>query len=393
MNRFVSRRSVSAAALFVGCVAMAVSAGDTACPEDIDGNGVINGVDLGRLLNKWGTCGNGNGGTNTASLNWAISSRSDAQPSDGSSVQDSTGATVKIYDKNNNSQYWQDFAVNNLYLLKGPSTSTDKLRVTVTVDFSTIIGKDGPVNANLYLNGYGVDGSDTPALINSSYSHWYYGDSNAGPGSACTTDSTIPELDLFETGSSAEVVGGLPSVIQITSHAGTNGGGQAGAFIGIGNNSTYSTQSQNITSSEPTLSVAGTGNTYLGMNITLPFTMTYVISSTQIQLTATQGSVTSVVNYTPATGGVKDWTKYKYFSAVIGVNDGYIAGSYNGMAVSTVRASTFQFWKASGLLFELSTDGGATYSQCQQLDTYTSGYHYSTSDCPIESRPLTVATP
>ena len=112
---------------------MAVSAGDTACPEDVDGNGVVDGADLGRLLFKWGTCGNGNGGTNTASLNWAISSRSDAQPSNGSSVQDSTGATVKIYDKNNNSQYWQDFAVNNLYLLKGPSTSTDKLRVTVTV--------------------------------------------------------------------------------------------------------------------------------------------------------------------------------------------------------------------------------------------------------------------
>ena len=188
------------------------------------------------------------------------------------------------------------------------------------------------------------------------------------------------------------VAGGLPTVMQITSHAGTNGGGQAGAFIGIGNTSSYSTQSQNITTSEPTLAVTGSGNTYLGMNITLPFTLTYVISSTQIQLTATQGSVTSVVNYTPS-GGVKDFTKYKYFSAIIGVNDSYYGGEYNGLSPSTVRASTYQSWKASGIKFELSTDGGTTYSSCQSLTTYTSGYHYSSSECSIESQPLPVASP
>ncbi len=394
MKSFRTLGSVlSITALSIGCVATALHAsGATTCAEDLNGDGRVDGADLALLLAKWGACGSGNGGTDTTAPNWSISSRSDALPSYGSSVQDSTGTTVKIYDKNNNSAYWNDFAVNNLYLLKGPSATTDKLRITVTVDFSSIVGKDGPVNANFYLNGYGVDGSDTPNLINTTYGHWYYGDSNAGPGSACTTNSTIPELDLFETGSSAVVAGGLPTVMQITSHAGTNGGGQAGAFIGIGNTSSYSTQSQNITTSEPTLAVTGSGNTYLGMNITLPFTLTYVISSTQIQLTATQGSVTSVVNYTPS-GGVKDFTKYKYFSAIIGVNDSYYGGEYNGLSPSTVRASTYQSWKASGIKFELSTDGGTTYSSCQSLTTYTSGYHYSSSECSIESQPLPVASP
>ena len=127
------------------------------------------------------------------------------------------------------------------------------------------------------------------------------------------------------------------------------------------------------------------------MNIALPFTLTYVISSAQIQMTATQGSVTSVLTYAPK-GGVKDWTKYKYFSAILGVNSGYIAGQYNGMSRSTTYASTYQPFVASNMLFELSTDG-STYANCIPLTTYTAGYYFTTSECGIEAKPLPTGTP
>jgi hypothetical protein len=322
---------------------------------------------------------------------WSIDSNASATPSQGSSIQNSSGTSVKIYDKNNAPGYWPNsFRAENLYLLKGPSATTDKLRITMTLDFSKIQGKDYGINANCYLNGFS-NGTDTPVLINTSYMHWYYGDSNGGPGSLCTTNQTIPELDLFETGSSSAIAGGLPTVIQITTHAGSNDGGAAGAFVGIGG-SNYAIASQNITSSQTSAVSYPSGNTYLGMNIALPFTLTYVISSTQIQMTATQGSVTSVLTYTPS-GGVKDWTKYKYFSAVLGVNNGYIAGTSNGMSVSATYASTYQAFVASNILFELSTDSGSTYANCIPLTTYTAGYFNTASECAIEAMPLPTGTP
>lgn len=382
--------SLSVATCSFGPLALQAQAGTIGCPEDINGDGDVNGLDLSMLIAKWGSCSSPPGGT-AFSMIWSIDSNASATPSQGSSIQNSSGTSVKIYDKNNAPGYWPNsFRAENLYLLKGPSATTDKLRITMTLDFSKIQGKDYGINANCYLNGFS-NGTDTPVLINTSYMHWYYGDSNGGPGSLCTTNQTIPELDLFETGSSSAIAGGLPTVIQITTHAGSNDGGAAGAFVGIGG-SNYAIASQNITSSQTSAVSYPSGNTYLGMNIALPFTLTYVISSTQIQMTATQGSVTSVLTYTPS-GGVKDWTKYKYFSAVLGVNNGYIAGTSNGMSVSTTYASTYQPFVASNMLFELSTDSGSTYANCIPLTTYTAGYFNTTSECAIEAKPLPTGTP
>ena len=381
--------SLSVATFSFGPLALHAQAGTVGCPEDINGDNEVDGLDLAMLIAKWGSCSSPPGGT-AFSMIWSIDSRSDATPSQGSSIQNSNGTSAKIYDKNGNVNVWNDFRAENLYLLKGPSATADKLRITMTLDFSKIQGKDGPVNANCYLNGYG-NGTDTPVLINTSYMHWYYGDSNyVGNGTCAGTDQTIPELDLFETGSSSTIAGGLPTVIQITTHAGSGDGQAAGAFVGIGG-STYAIASQNITSSQTSSVSYPSDNTYLGMNIALPFTLTYVISSTQIQMTATQGSVTSVLTYTPS-GGVKDWTKYKYFSAILGVNSGYIAGQSNGMSRSTTYASTYQPFVASNILFELSTDG-STYANCIPLTTYTAGYYFTTSECGIEAKPLPTGTP
>jgi len=381
--------SLSVATFSFGPLALQAQAGSGTCAEDINGDGDVNGLDLAMLIAKWGSCSSPPGGTEFSMI-WSIDSRSDATPSQGSSIQNSTGTSAKIYDKNGNSTYWNNFRAENLYLLKGPSATTDKLRITMTLDFSKIQGKDGPVNANCYLNGYG-NGTDTPVLINTSYMHWYYSDSNSGPGSYCTTNQTIPELDLFETGSSSTIAGGLPTVIQITTHAGSNDGGATGAFVGIGG-SNYAIASQGISSDQTSAVSYPSGNTYLGMNIALPFTLKYVISSTQIQMTATQGSVTSVLTYTPS-GGVKDWTKYKYFSAVLGVNNSYIAGAKSGMNKSTTYASTYQPFVASNILFELSTDSGSTYANCIPLTTYTAGYYFDADECAIEAKPLPTGTP
>ena len=381
--------SLSVATFSFGPLALQAQAGVGTCAEDINGDGDVNGLDLAMLIAKWGSCSSPPGGT-AFSMIWSIDSRSDATPSQGSSIQNSNGTSAKIYDKNGNVNVWNDFRAENLYLLKGPSATADKLRITMTLDFSKIQGKDGPVNANCYLNGYG-NGTDTPVLINTSYMHWYYGDSNyVGNGTCAGTDQTIPELDLFETGSSSTIAGGLPTVIQITTHAGSGDGQAAGAFVGIGG-STYAIASQNITSSQTSSVSYPSDNTYLGMNIALPFTLTYVISSTQIQMTATQGSVTSVLTYTPS-GGVKDWTKYKYFSAILGVNSGYIAGQSNGMSRSTTYASTYQPFVASNMLFELSTNG-SPYANCIPLTTYTAGYFNTASECAIEAMPLPTGTP
>ena len=382
--------SLSVATCSFGPLALQAQAGTIGCPEDINGDGDVNGLDLSMLIAKWGSFSSPPGGT-AFSMIWSIDSNASATPSQGSSIQNSSGTSAKIYDKNNAPGYWPNsFRAENLYLLKGPSATTDKLRITMTLDFSKIQGKDYGINANCYLNGFS-NGTDTPVLINTSYMHWYYGDSNGGPGSLCTTNQTIPELDLFETGSSSAIAGGLPTVIQITTHAGSNDGGAAGAFVGIGG-SNYAIASQGISSNQTSAVSYPSGNTYLGMNIALPFTLTYVISSTQIQMTATQGSVTSVLTYTPS-GGVKDWTKYKYFSAVLGVNNGYIAGTSNGMIVSTTYASTYQAFIASNILFELSTDSGSTYANCIPLTTYTAGYFNTASECAIEAMPLPTGTP
>jgi hypothetical protein len=377
-----------------GPLALQAQAGTVGCPEDINGDNEVDGLDLAMLIAKWGSCDTGGGPGGTAfSMIWSVDSNASATPSQGSSIQNSTGTSAKIYDKNGNSSLWNNsFRAENLYLLKGPSATSHKLRITMTLDFSKIQGKDYGINANCYLNGFGND-TDTPVLINSSYMHWYYGDSNYVANGICAdtlTNLTIPELDLFETGSSSTIAGGLPTVIQITTHAGSGDGKAAGAFVGIGG-SNYAIASQNITSSQTSAVSYPSGNTYLGMNIALPFTLTYVISSTQIQMTATQGSVTSVLTYTPS-GGVKDWTKYKYFSAVLGVNNGYIAGTSNGMSVSTTYASTYQPFVASNMLFELSTDG-STYANCIPLTTYTAGYYFTTSECGIEAKPLPTGTP
>ena len=384
--------SLSVATFSFGPLALQAQAGSGTCAEDINGDGDVNGLDLVMLIAKWGSCDTGGGPGGTAfSMIWSIDSNPYATPSQGSSIQNSTGTSAKIYDKNNAPGYWPDsFRSENLYLLKGPSATTDKLRITMTLDFSKIQGKDYGINANCYLNGFS-NGTDTPVLINTSYMHWYYGDSNGGPGSLCTTNQTIPELDLFETGSSSTIAGGLPTVIQITTHAGSNDGSAAGAFVGIGG-SNYAIASQGISSTQTSAVSYPSNNTYLGMNIALPFTLTYVISSTQIQMTATQSSVTSVLTYTPS-GGVKDWTKFKYFSAVLGVNNGYIAGTSNGMNVSTTYASTYQPFVASNMLFELSTDSGSTYANCIPLTTYTAGYFNTTSECAIEAKPLPTGTP
>lgn len=384
--------SISVVALLCGLSGSQAYAGSGTCAEDINGDGDVNGIDLAMLIAKWGSCDTGGGPGGTAfSMIWSIDSNASVTPSQGSSIQSSTGTSAKIYDKNGNSGAWSNFRAENLYLLKGPSATTDKLRITMTLDLSKIQGKDYGINANCYLNGFG-NGTDTPVLINTSYMHWYYGDSNYVANGLCAgTNQTIPELDLFETGSSSTIAGGLPTVIQITTHAGSNDGSAAGAFVGIGG-SNYSLASQNITSSQTSSVSYPSGNTYLGMNIALPFTLKYVISSTQIQMTATQGSVTSVLTYTPS-GGVKDWTKYKYFSAVLGVNNGYIAGTSNGMSVSTTYASTYQPFVASNILFELSTDSGSTYANCIPLTTYTAGYFNTTSECAIEAKPLPTGTP
>ena len=381
--------SLSVATCSFGPLALQAQAGTIGCPEDINGDGDVNGLDLSMLIAKWGSCSSPPGGT-AFSMIWSIDSNASATPSQGSSIQNSSGTSAKIYDKNNAPGYWPNsFRAENLYLLKGPSATTDKLRITMTLDFSKIQGKDYGINANCYLNGFS-NGTDTPVLINTSYMHWYYGDSNGGPGSLCTTNQTIPELDLFETGSSSAIAGGLPTVIQITTHAGSNDGGAAGAFVGIGG-SNYAIASQNITSSQTSSVSYPSGNTYLGMNIALPFTLTYVISSTQIQMTATQGSVTSVLTYAP-NGDVKDWTKYKYFSAVLGVNNFYWAGQSNGINVSTTHASTYQPFVASNMLFELSTNG-SPYANCIPLTTYTAGYFNTTSECAIMAQPLPTGTP
>ncbi len=385
--------SMSAAAFSFGPLTLQADAGTGTCPEDINGDGDVNGLDLAMLIAKWGSCdtGGGSGGTDFSMI-WSIDSNASATPSQGSSIQNSLGTSAKIYDKNGNAGLWSNsFRAENLYLLKGPSATTDKLRITMTLDFSKIQGKDYGINANCYLNGFS-NGTDTPVLVNTSYMHWYYGDSNYVPNGMCVgVNQTIPELDLFETGSSAAIAGGLPTVIQITTHAGSNGGSAAGAFVGIGS-SNYSLANQNITSTETPYVVYPSGNTYLGMNIASPFTLTYVISSTQIQLTATQGSVTSALTYSPS-GGVKDWTKFKYFSAVLGVNNGYIAGMANGMTMSTTFASTYQPFVASNILMQLSTDGGSTYANCVPLTTYTAGYFNTTSECAIEAKPLPIGTP
>ena len=385
--------SLSVATFSFGPLALQAQAGVGTCAEDINGDGDVNGLDLAMLIAKWGSCdtGGGPGGTEFSMI-WSIDSNASASPSSGSSIQNSTGTSAKIYDKNGNAGLWSNsFRAENLYLLKGPSATTDKLRITMTLDFSKIQGKDYGINANCYLNGFS-NGTDTPVLINTSYMHWYYGDSNYVANGICAgSNQTIPELDLFETGSSSTIAGGLPTVIQITTHAGTNGGSATGAFVGIGG-SNYSLASQNISSPEDSYVAYPSNNTYLGMNIALPFTLTYVISSTQIQMTATQSSVTSVLTYTPS-GGVKDWTKFKYFSAVLGVNNGYIAGTSNGMSVSTTYASTYQPFVASNMLFELSTDSGSTYANCIPLTTYTAGYFNTTSECAIEAKPLPTGTP
>jgi hypothetical protein len=385
--------SLSVATFSFGPLALQAQAGSGTCAEDINGDGDVNGLDLAMLIAKWGSCDTGGGSGGTAfSMIWSIDSNASATPSSGSSIQNSTGTSAKIYDKNGNSGSWPNsFRAENLYLLKGPSATTDKLRITMTLDFSKMQGKDGPVNANCYLNGFS-NGTATPVLINTSYMHWYYGDSNYVPNGICAgSNQTIPELDLFETGSSSTIAGGLPTVIQITTHAGSNGGSAAGAFVGIGG-SNYAIASQNITSSQTSSVSYPSGHTYLGMNIALPFTLKYVISSTQIQMTATQGSITSVLTYTPS-GGVKDWTKYKYFSAVLGVNNSYWAGKSNGINVSTTHASTYQPFVASNILFELSTDSGSTYANCIPLTTYTAGYFNTTSECAIEAKPLPTGTP
>jgi hypothetical protein len=384
--------TTSAAVLLAALVAVPTTTLGQTCAPDLNHDGVVDAADLGLLLLAWGKCSDGNGGGVPAVLDWTISSRVDAEPSQGSSVQNPGGTAVRIWDKNDNSTYWSDFAVNNLELLRGPTGSDDRLRIGITVDFSTMQGTDGPVNANFYINGHGVDGSDTPALVNETYSRWYYGDSNSGPGAACTNSTTIPELDLFETGSSSTIAGGLPTLMQITTHAGIGGGGQPGAFIGLGDTADYSVESQNITTSEPTLVVEGTNATHLGMNLDLPFRLVYEISSTRITLTATQGKVVSVVRYDPPEG-VRDWTSYRWFSAVIGVNNSYYAGQYNGISVSTDHAAEYQSWLASEITFELSTDGGLTYQPCSSLETYSSGYHYEASECPVESRALPTTLP
>jgi len=72
-NRAAVQRAVDAGVLVVPCVGDTLRAfGDPACPGDLNGDGVVDGADLGLLLGQWGTDGladlNGDGVVDGADL-------------------------------------------------------------------------------------------------------------------------------------------------------------------------------------------------------------------------------------------------------------------------------------------------------------------------------------
>ena len=371
---------------------------DSHCPADVDGDNAVDVIDLLEVISQWGDCGEANDGND---LVWTITSHSNLQPNQGTSVQIDDGTGVQIHDKNGGQ--WDNFSFYNLNLLTGPTSSTDILRVSMTVDFSEMQGKDGAVNPNFYLTGY-YGGSATPLNTSSSLGHWYYADAYDAPvgenGTSWCADSAVhvAELDLFECGSSATISGGLPTVMQITPHP-PGGGTGSGNYVGIGNTSDYSVASQGICGPiDGTLSIEGTSNTYLGMDISQPFSLVYEISSTQIKLSASQGSTTSNVTYTPSTSNwsASDWTKFQYFAPNLGVNNSYFGGQDNCLTPSTEYGSEYGSWLATGILFEVSTDGGTTHTPALLWKTgpaRTSGIHLTAVSRGGHCRPTTSPLP
>lgn len=350
---------------------------------------------------------------------------------DGSSTQSSDGRTINVYDHNGGGM--EHYKVNNYTLMQGPSEDNHKLRVTIELDLDDYVRtEDSGAHASpvFFLTGYKVQGQTTPINYNSTYGKFYYGDRNHpyGPGTTCVTGTpgdpsgiiTLAELDLFEIGSGSicphdptdcPADDGSMNLMQVTGHPrnvpGGPGCGSGGTYIGLQDHDPAAYSQYGVCAEYQSLQT-NDGSKHLGLDITKPFKIVYVIEKTQMTMTVSQDGLSdqNVVwggggqGCTPPMGvGVPDWDMYEYFAATIGVNNGYgpadpnTCAFYNqhgdktipGLQISAAQPGDFKSWTASELEFELDKADGSGFQPCQPVDLVPGnlyGYGNSAeSDC------------